>query len=96
MININGLRDPAGLISSASGIKCKKAPPSIAPAESDTRAKRILFRSFSFMERVNIPSRANALTMNVARIIWASVPNIKNWKENVLIKFTLKREFFKN
>jgi len=48
------------------------------------------------MERVNIPSRANALTMNVARIIWASVPNIKNWKENVLIKFTLKREFFKN
>jgi len=57
----------------ASGIKCKNAPPIKAPAEKATRSRRILFNIFSFKNRVRAPTKAIKLIENVAMSIQMKV-----------------------
>ena len=57
----------------ASGIKCKNAPPIKAPAEKATRSKRILSNIFSFKNKVRAPIKAIKLIENVAMSIQMKV-----------------------
>jgi len=53
----------------ASGIKCKNAQPIKAPVEKATKIKRILFKSFSFKNKVRTPIKAIKLIAKVETII---------------------------
>jgi len=63
-------REPSDpILSMASGIKCKNAPPIRAPAEKETNNKIILFKIFSFKNKIITPIKEIKLIKNVKRII---------------------------
>ena len=55
--------------STASGIKCKNAPPINAPADKLTKCNNILFSTFCFIANVSMPIKEIRLTKNVLKII---------------------------
>ena len=52
-----------------SGSKCKSASPINAPAEKETSNRRILFKTFSFRNKIKTPTKEIKLITSVDMII---------------------------